>query len=91
MAASVGRAPPQQATAAAAAGAGAGALSGGTFAGALAALPASGGADAQGSLALPSEEVWDEGQYSGFAVEAFLANVLGVSSNGGGEGGGKKV
>ena len=31
-----------------------------------------------GELPLPSEEPWDEGQYSGFAVEAFLANVLGV-------------
>lgn len=46
---------------------------------------APGGVVEGGGLPLPSEEPWDEGQYSGFAVEAFLSNVLGVQVGNGGD------
>lgn len=55
-----------------------------TGGGAAAAPP---GVVVEGGLPLPSEEPWDVGQYSGFAVEAFLSNVLGVGvGSGGGDG-----
>lgn len=43
---------------------------------------AGGGGGVGGEVPLPSEEPWDEEQYSGFAVEAFLTNVLGVGAPG---------
>jgi hypothetical protein len=75
VAASITRAPQH----AAGAGSVAAASSAGVFGGSVAAFPAIGGAGVEGGLPLPSEELWDEGQYSGFAVEAFVNDVLGVS------------
>ena len=59
-----------------------------TEAGASTGAGASAGASA-GGLPMPSEEPWDEEQYSGFAVEAFLSNVLGIGGDGGGGAAGK--
>lgn len=72
VAASVGKAsqpsPPQQ-------------LQVGAFGGGLLAAAGDGGG-VGGDVPLPSEEPWDEGQYSGFAVETFIMNVLGVGAPG---------
>lgn len=88
VAASVGKQGPQGPAGAAAASSSTGAFCGAasiSTGGGAAAAPT--GVVAEGGLPLPSEEPWDEGQYSGFAVEAFLSNVLGVGvGNGGGDG-----
>ena len=53
----------------------------GAFGGGLLAAADNGGG-VGGEAPLPSEEPWDEGQYSGFAVEVFITNVLGVGAPG---------